>query len=39
MVCLWTRISGMFVDKDWWYVCGLGLVVCLWTRICGMFVD
>ena len=29
MVCLWTRISGMFVDKDWWYVCGLGFVVCL----------
>ena len=29
----------MFVDKDWWYVCGLGSVVCLWTRIGGIFVD
>ena len=29
----------MFVDKDWWYVCGLGLVICLWTKLGGMFVD
>ena len=29
----------MFVEQDWWYVCGLGFVVCLWTRIGGMFVN
>ena len=29
----------MFVDQDWWYVCGLGLVVFSWTSIDGMFVD
>ena len=39
VVCLWTKIVGMFVEQDLWYVCGLGLVVCLWTRIGGMFVN
>ena len=39
MVCLWARIGGMVVEQDWWYFCGLRLVVCLWTRIGGMFVD
>ena len=39
MVCLWTKIGGMFVEQDLWYVCGLGLGVWLWNRIGGMFVD
>ena len=29
MVCLRTKIGGMFVEQDLWYICGLGLGVCL----------